>query len=211
MRRLRDRGGLDGTRYAMREKLLSIGDDSWIETEGGERAFRVNGKALRVRDTLVLENPSGDELYSIQEKKLSVRDRMEIERDGKTVATVKKALVGIRDRYAIDVDGGEDMSAKGNVVDHEYEIERDGERSPRSRRSGSASVTRTASRSLPGRTTPCCWRSPSASTRWAAGRSECGVRPTVVMSDAPPRSRHRVSPALYLAPSRQVLRDRRAR
>ena len=75
MRRLRDRGGLDGTRYAMREKLLSIGDDSWIETEGGERAFRVNGKAMRVRDTLVLENPSGAELYSIQEKKLSVRDR----------------------------------------------------------------------------------------------------------------------------------------
>ena len=112
----------------MREKLLSIGDDSWIETEGGERAFRVNGKAMRVRDTLVLENPSGAELYSIQEKKLSVRDRMEIERDGKTVATVKKALVGIRDRYAIDVEGGGDMSAKGNVVDHEYEIERDGEK-----------------------------------------------------------------------------------
>ena len=57
-----------------------------------------------------------------------MRDRMEIERDGKTAATVKKALVGIRDRYAIDVDGGEDLSAKGNVVDHEYEIERDGEK-----------------------------------------------------------------------------------
>ena len=127
MRRLRDRGGLDGTRYAMREKLLSVGDDSWIETEGGERAFKVNGKALRVRDTLVLESRSGEELYSIQEKKLSVRDRMEIERGGKTVATVKKALVGIRDRYSIDVDAGQDLSAKGNVVDHEYEIDRDGE------------------------------------------------------------------------------------
>ena len=120
MRRLRDRGGLDGTRYAMREKLLSVCDDSWIETEGGERAFKVNGKALRVRDTLVLESRSGEELYSIQEKKLSVRDRMEIERGG-------KALVGIRDRYSIDVDGGQDLSAKGNVVDHEYEIDRDGE------------------------------------------------------------------------------------
>ena len=35
-----------------------------------------------------------------------------------------KALVGIRDRFAIDVDGGEDLKAKGNVVDHEYEITR---------------------------------------------------------------------------------------
>jgi uncharacterized protein YxjI len=43
------------------------------------------------------------------------------------VATVKKALVGLRDRYSIEVDGGADLSAKGNVVDHEYKIERDGE------------------------------------------------------------------------------------
>jgi uncharacterized protein YxjI len=53
---------------------------------------------------------------------------MAIERGGQTVATVKKALVGIRDRYSIEVDGGSDMSAKGNVVDHEYEIERDGDK-----------------------------------------------------------------------------------
>ena len=53
---------------------------------------------------------------------------MAIERDGKTVATVKKGLVGIRDRYSIEVEGGDDMPAKGNFVDHEYEIERDGDK-----------------------------------------------------------------------------------
>jgi uncharacterized protein YxjI len=128
MRRLRDRGGPEGTRYTMREKMFSVGDDFWIETEGGDRAFKVNGKALRVRETLVIEDRSGDELFRIQEKKLSVRDKMEVEHDGKTVATVKKALVGIRDRYSIDVEGGDDLSAKGNIVDHEYEIERDGDK-----------------------------------------------------------------------------------
>src|SRR3954462_4413622 len=128
MRRLRDRGAAEGARYTLREKMFSIGDDFWIETEGGERAFKVNGKALRVRDTLVIESRSGDELFTIQEKKLSVRDKMEIERGGKTVATVKKALVGIRDRYSIDVEGGDDLSAKGNIVDHEYKIERDGDK-----------------------------------------------------------------------------------
>jgi uncharacterized protein YxjI len=126
MRRRRDRGQPDGTRYTMREKLFSVGDDYWIETDGGERVFKVNGKALRIRDTLVLESRSGEERLKIQEKKLSVRDKLEIERDGHTVATVKKALVGIRDRYSIDVNGGPDLSAKGNVVDHEYEIESDG-------------------------------------------------------------------------------------
>ena len=46
-------------RYQMREKLLAIGDDYWIETEDGERAFKVNGKALRARETFILESPSG--------------------------------------------------------------------------------------------------------------------------------------------------------
>ena len=68
-----------GTRYQMREKLFSIGDDFWIETENGERAFKVNGKALRIRKTFILESPSGAELFKIQEKKLSIRDKMKIE------------------------------------------------------------------------------------------------------------------------------------
>ena len=36
-----------------------------------------------------------------------------------------KALVGVRDRFKIDVEGGPDLSAHGNLVAHEYEIERD--------------------------------------------------------------------------------------
>ena len=116
-----------GTRYRMREKLFSIGDDFWIETEEGERAFKVNGKALRARDTFVLESPGGDELFKIQQKMLHIRDTMKIERDGDTVATVKKALITpLRDRFAIELEHEDDLSAKGNIVDHEFEIERDG-------------------------------------------------------------------------------------
>src|ERR1700759_223744 len=119
--------GPGGTRYQMREKLFAIGDDFWIETEGGERAFKVNGKALRVRETFILESPAGGELLKIQEKKLRIRDTMKIERDGDTVATVKKALITpLRDRFAIELENDDELSAKGNIVDHEYEIERDG-------------------------------------------------------------------------------------
>ena len=35
---------------------------------------------------------------------------------GNTVATVKKALIGIRDRFHVDLDGGEDLTVKGNIV-----------------------------------------------------------------------------------------------
>jgi uncharacterized protein YxjI len=118
-----------GTRYRMREKLLSIGDDFWIETEGGERAFKVDGKALRARSTFILESPSGDELFKIQERELRVRDTMKVQRSGDTVATVEKALVTpFRDRFTVALEAGGELSAKGNVVDHEFEIERDGEK-----------------------------------------------------------------------------------
>ncbi len=116
------------TRYRMREKLFAIGDDFWIENDRGERVFKVDGKALRIRETLVLESPSGEELYKIQEKKLRVKDTMDIERGGRQVATVKKALLTpLRDRFSISVEGGDDMEAKGNIVDHEYKIERGGD------------------------------------------------------------------------------------
>ena len=116
-------------KYQMREEMFAIGEDYWIETDGGQPAFRVDGKALRIRKTLILETPAGDELFTIQKRLLSIRETMEIERDGKAVATVKKALMTpLRDRFSIEVEGGEDMQAKGNIVDHEYEIDRDGEK-----------------------------------------------------------------------------------
>jgi uncharacterized protein YxjI len=118
-----------GTTYRMREKMFAIGDDYWIEDASGDRVFKVDGKALRIRDTLVLQDRSGGEVFTIQEKKLRIRDTMEIERGGQTVATVKKALITpLRDRFSIEVEDGDDLEAKGNVVDHEYRIERDGDK-----------------------------------------------------------------------------------
>jgi uncharacterized protein YxjI len=127
MRRIRDRHAEPGgMQYRLREKVFSIGDDFWVETPEGARAYKVNGKALRLRDTLELESPSGETLLKIQEKKLSVRDKMQIEHDGHTVATVKKALVGLRDRFTVDLGSGGELKATGNIVDHEYTVERDG-------------------------------------------------------------------------------------
>ena len=104
--------------------MLSIGGDSWIDDADGNHIYKANGKALRVRKTFVLEDRDGNELAKIQEKVVTVRDKMHIERDVHS-ATVHKALVGLRERFKVDVDGGEDLKAHGNFVDHEYEIEDD--------------------------------------------------------------------------------------
>jgi uncharacterized protein YxjI len=109
----------------MREKIFSIGDDYWIENNRGERVFKVDGKALRARETMILEDANGAELCKIQEKVLRVRETMEIERHGDTLATVKKAMITpLRDRYSVQVRQGDDLEVQGNIVDHEYSIER---------------------------------------------------------------------------------------
>ena len=43
MRGIRERrADVGGAQYQMRERVFSIGDDFWIETPDGERAFKVN-------------------------------------------------------------------------------------------------------------------------------------------------------------------------
>jgi uncharacterized protein YxjI len=126
--RRRGGGGNDGDdhlRFQIQEKLLSIGDDYWIEDSNGARAYKVDGKALRLRDKWVLEALDGHEVATIRERKLSIRDAITIDLDGRH-ATVKKALVGLRPRFHVDVDGAGELKVHGNVLSHEYEIERDG-------------------------------------------------------------------------------------
>jgi uncharacterized protein YxjI len=112
-------------RFRMREKLMSIGGDEWIEDGDGNRAYRVNGKAMRMRDTIALEDLHGQELAWIQEPMVHMRDAMNVT-IGDRQATVKKKFLSIRDKFYIEVDGGPEYEAHGNLVDHEYKIERDG-------------------------------------------------------------------------------------
>src|SRR5215469_16805698 len=104
------RGG-SATRYQMRQRLVSIGDDFYIQNERGERAFKVDGKALRIRQTLLFEDPQGHELCTIQERMMRVRDSMEIEGPGgERLAMVKKALITpLRERWSVDMAGGQDL------------------------------------------------------------------------------------------------------
>lgn len=124
--RREDRRGEQRVHYRMRQRLMSIGDDFWIEDDSGRRAFKVDGKALRLRKTLVIEDASGREVAKIQEQIMRVRDSMEIEGPtGDRIAVVRKAMITpLRERFTVDVAGGSDLDIQGNLVDHEYRFER---------------------------------------------------------------------------------------
>ena len=112
------------TIYKMRQKMISIGDDFWIENQEGDRVFKVDGKALRIRNTLVFEDLENNELCKIQERMLRLKDTMEIESpNGERLALVKKALIApLRDRWVVKIGDGPDLDVQGNILDHAYTI-----------------------------------------------------------------------------------------
>jgi uncharacterized protein YxjI len=119
------RRGSDNTRYQMRQRIVTIGDDFWIENEAGQKVFKVDGKALRLRKTLKFEDAHGKELCQIQEKVARLKESMEIESpNGEQLAMVKKALITpLRERWVAKIGHGPDLDIQGNILDHEYTIE----------------------------------------------------------------------------------------
>ena len=117
-------------RLKVRERLFAFGDDFWIENGRNDRVYLVDGKALRVRDTLLFKDMQGNERYKLQEKMVRVRDTMTLyNADGSEAATIKKALITpLRDRYTVDIPGQQGLETQGNILHHEYTIERSGQR-----------------------------------------------------------------------------------
>ena len=120
---------MSGTnRYKMRQRLISFGEDFDIEDENGQRVFHVDGQLLHIRETFVITDRQGNQVATIKQKLLALRETMTIERDGEVIATVRKALISpFHDKFLIDVKGGEDMVATGNIIEHDYKITRGGD------------------------------------------------------------------------------------
>jgi len=112
-------------RYVMRERILSWGDDFRIRNEAGEDVYYVDGKVFSFGDKLSFKDMSGEELALIDQRLLSFGARYEIIRGGQTVAVVKKHLfTPFRARFTVDVEGPDDIEARGNFLDHEYTFTR---------------------------------------------------------------------------------------
>jgi uncharacterized protein YxjI len=116
--------GTAGQRYRMVEKLVSFGDDFFIENEQGQRVFKVDGKALRLRDTLIFRDSAGNEICKIQQRVARLRDSMEIEDPhGNRLGMVHKAMITpLRARFVVKIADGPDLHVQGNILAHEYRI-----------------------------------------------------------------------------------------
>ncbi|MCX5377313.1 LURP-one-related/scramblase family protein [Streptomyces sp. NBC_00091] len=115
-------------KYLVRDKLLAIGDDYWIEDEDGRHAFLVDGKALRFRDTLELEDPDGRVLITLRERLFGFRDAMTLERDGVRLAVIRrKRLSLLRNHFRVTMAEGTELDVSGRILDREFKVEYEGE------------------------------------------------------------------------------------
>ena len=113
--------------YVIRERFFSIGDDFDVLDEHGTKMFRVDGKVFSARDRVVIEDPSGAEVASVHRHLVALRPTYEIRIGGEKAAEVRKKLfTPFRDRFTIDVPGPDDLTMKGDLLDHEYVVERGG-------------------------------------------------------------------------------------
>ncbi|GAA2898797.1 LURP-one-related/scramblase family protein [Streptomyces mexicanus] len=115
-------------RFLVRDRILGIGDDYWIEDEHGTKVFLVDGKAMRLRDTFELKDAQGRVLIDIHQKMFALRDTMVIERDGQALAKIRrKRLSLLRNHYRVSLVDGTELDVSGKILDREFAVEYDGE------------------------------------------------------------------------------------
>ena len=114
--------------YVIREHLLRLGEDSDITDETGQSVLHVDGKVLSLHNRLILQDPAGREVGQVHRKLAALRPTYEITIGGKDVAEVRKHLfTPFYERFTIDVPGPSDLEINGDLLDHEFTIERDGQ------------------------------------------------------------------------------------
>lgn len=115
-------------KFQVRERIFGFGDDFWIVDEHGNKAFFVDGKVLRLHDTLEIQDLNGNEVAKVHKKVLSIRDAMKIERDGETIATVRKNLfTPFRDKFTAELANDAEIEITGDFIDKEFVMRLDDE------------------------------------------------------------------------------------
>ena len=114
--------------YVIRERMFRMGEDSDITGQAGQPVLHVDGKVMSLHNRLILRDPAGREAGQVHRKLVALRPAYEITIDGKDVAEVRKRLfTAFGDRFTIDVHGAGEMEIDGDLLSHEFTIERDGQ------------------------------------------------------------------------------------
>jgi uncharacterized protein YxjI len=111
-------------RYIMRQRMFAIGQDFDIKNANGQPFFKIHGKVRIVKEALSFYDMQGKLLYKLDEKVIRIRESFNIlNPDGSLAAKVHNAIFDpLRERFAIEIPGGENMTTMGKVIWAQYDI-----------------------------------------------------------------------------------------
>jgi uncharacterized protein YxjI len=111
-------------RYLMRQRMIALGQDFVINDAAGRPAFRIDGKVRMIKESLKFRDMQGNLLYKLDEKVLRIRESFDILKpDGQVAARVHNAILDpLRERFKIEIPGGEEMTTMGKVIWAQYDI-----------------------------------------------------------------------------------------
>ncbi len=115
-------------RFMLQQIIFAIGHDMWVMDEHGEKVFLIDNKTVALRKTFIMYDMQHNEVLKIQRQPLHLHKTITVEHQGKEIAQVQKAwLTILRDKWNIQIPGGEDLVAQGDILNHEYSITRGGQ------------------------------------------------------------------------------------
>ena len=116
-------------RYMMRQRMFAIGQDFDIKNASGQPMFKIKGKVRMIKESLKFCDIQGNVLYQLDEKVLRIRESFNILKpDGSLAAKVHNAIIDpLREKFTIEIPGGQNMITKGKVIWAQYDILRNGQ------------------------------------------------------------------------------------
>ena len=115
-------------RYIMRQRIFAIGQDFDIKNASGQPVFKIHGKVRIIKEALSFYDMQGNLRYKLDERVIRIRESFDILKpDGSLAAKVHNAIFDpLRERFTIEIPGGENMMTMGKVLWAQYDIQRGG-------------------------------------------------------------------------------------
>ena len=112
--------------FAIKQRLVSFGDDFDIRNAQGKKQYFVDGKAFAFTTHLDIKDMSRNVVLSIKKKLFTFFPAFTIAKKGRVLATIRKRPFTLRTRFAIDIPGGNTYEVVGNLFRYDYVLNKNG-------------------------------------------------------------------------------------
>lgn len=112
-------------KFAIKQRLISAGDDFDIKNEFGKKVYYVDGKAFAFADDLTIKDMQRNEVARIKKKLFTFIPTYTVSRKGQVLATVKRRPFTMRTRFRLEIPGPGKYEVVGNMFRWDYKIMRD--------------------------------------------------------------------------------------